>query len=92
MEERGGRIPGHCVFRLPRPVRKVQNCPIKGTNLRLTCYATGYADSAFSIPACTRYKGKHIGGFFTHDDDGNVEFVPLRKYDERLPMRPTRSS
>ncbi len=51
---------------------KVKNCPIEGTVLRLTCYATGYADTHFSIPACTRHKGKHIKGYFTHREDGVV--------------------
>ena len=52
------------------PYAKVRNCPIHGTTIRLTCYATGYADTAFSVPACTRYRGKHIKGFFTGHDDG----------------------
>jgi hypothetical protein len=70
------------------PFSKVQNCPVDGVKrpsgeqLRLTCYATRYADSAFSIPACTRYRGKHIGGFFTQDSDGGCKFVP---YDRFLP-------
>lgn len=55
---------------------KIQNCPIEGVEglegLRLTCYATGYADTAFSVPACTRYKGKHVGGYFTGTDSGPV--------------------
>ena len=55
------------------PYAKVSNCQIHGTNVRLTCYATGYADTAFSIPACTRYRGKHIRGYFSHNDDG-IEF------------------
>jgi len=37
-----------------RPFAKVQHCPTEGTDLKRTCYATGYADTAFSIPACTR--------------------------------------
>lgn len=55
------------------PFAKVCNCPISGTDKRLTCYATGYADTYFSVPACTRYRGKHIRGYFTICDDG-VEF------------------
>ena len=54
------------------PYTKVRNCPIEGTDLRLTCYATGYADTAFSIPACTRHKGKHIKGYFTSGEGGTV--------------------
>ena len=53
---------------------KVQNCPIDNVEggIRLTCYATGYADTFFSVPACTRYRGKHIRGYFTGTDDGPV--------------------
>lgn len=65
------------------PFAKVQNCPIDGTNLRLTCYATGIADSFFSMPACTRVRGRHVGGFFTMHDDGPV-FVPRDRYRDRL--------
>mgnify|MGYP000417320991 FL=1 len=49
---------------------KISNCPIAGTDLRLTCYATNYADTYFSIPAVTRYKGKRIVGYFTGTDTG----------------------
>ena len=55
------------------PYAKVQNCPISVNGeevARLTAYATGYADSYFSIPACTRYKGKHVRGYFTGTDTG----------------------
>ena len=62
---------------------KVRNCPIAGTDLRLTCYATGYADTHFSVPACTRYKGKHIRGFFTTRDDGLV-FCVVDAHKNRL--------
>ena len=55
------------------PYAKVRNCPIACTDKRLTCYATNYADTYFSVPACTRYRGKYIRGYFTVDDDG-VEF------------------
>ena len=55
------------------PFAKVRNCPIAGTDKRLTCYATNYADTYFSVPACTRYRGKYIRGYFTVDDDV-VEF------------------
>ncbi len=55
------------------PFAKVRNCPIAGTDKRLTCYATSYADTYFSIPACTRYRGKYVRGYFTIGDDG-VEF------------------
>lgn len=65
------------------PYAKVQNCPVEGTDLRLTCYATGYADTFFSVPACTRRKGKYIGGFFTMDD-GNVLFRPYDRFKHLL--------
>jgi hypothetical protein len=55
------------------PFAKVQNCPIHGTALRLTCYATGYADTWFSVPAETRHKGKRITGYFSMED-GAIEF------------------
>lgn len=52
---------------------KIRNCPVmlNGVEIaRLTCYATGYANTLFSIPACTRYKGQHIGGYFTGTENG----------------------
>jgi hypothetical protein len=58
------------------PYARVNNCPVDGTDLRLTCYATGYADTFFSVPACTRRRGRHVGGFFTLDGDGGICFVP----------------
>ena len=67
------------------PYAKVLNCPIAGTGLRLTCYATGYADTYFSVPACTRYRGKYVAGFFTMRD-GGVEFVPMDRHKDRLPV------
>lgn len=62
---------------------KVENCPIDGTDIRRTAYATGYADTFFSVPANTRYKGRHIRGFFTMRDDGCV-FVPYDSEREKL--------
>ena len=55
------------------PYAKVQNCPIEGTDLRRTAYATGYADTYFSVPACTRIRGKYIKGYFAFND-GDIEF------------------
>jgi hypothetical protein len=55
------------------PYAKVNNCPIHGTSLRLTCYASGYADTFFSVPATTRFRGQHVVGYFTCED-GNIEF------------------
>lgn len=69
------------------PYAKVRNCPIAGTELRLTCYATGYADTAFSVPAVTRHKGKRIVGYFTHsEDDGGIVFRPMDRCKPLLPM------
>lgn len=55
------------------PYAKINNCPIivDGKQVaRLTCYATGYAETFFSVPACTRYKGKHVRGYFTGSETG----------------------
>ncbi len=68
------------------PYAKVQNCPVADTDLRLTCYATGYADTFFNVPACTRYRGKHIGGFF-NVNEGGIEFIPMDRYKDRLEVR-----
>jgi hypothetical protein len=38
----------------------------------------------FSIPACTRYKGKHIGGFLMIERE-DLFFVPSKQFRERLP-------
>jgi hypothetical protein len=54
---------------------KINNCPIivDGNEIaRLTCYATGHADSFFSVPACTRKNGKYVKGYFTGSDTGTV--------------------
>ena len=61
------------------PFAKVQNCPIEGTGLRRTAYATGYADTFFSVPACCKVRGKRITGYFTVDG-GNVAFIPHDKH------------
>jgi len=66
------------------PYAKVKNCPIAGTSLRLTCYATGYADTFFSVPACTRYKGKYISGYFSMDGD-DVFFNVNECHEDRIP-------
>jgi hypothetical protein len=68
------------------PWAKVVDCPIQGTNLRRTCYATAYADTFFSIPACTRVGGKYVGGYFTTTEEGPV-FVPSAKHLDRIPER-----
>jgi hypothetical protein len=65
------------------PYAKVQNCPIEGTDIRRTAYATGYADTCFSVPACTRYRGRYIKRYFTVKDDECV-FRPCNSYRDRL--------
>ena len=65
------------------PYAKVQNCPIMVDGVevgRRTCYATGYADTFFSIPACTRWKGQYVGGYFTDE----IEFRVYDRFKERL--------
>ena len=37
-----------------------------------------------SIPACTRVRGKYLGGFFTVDSDGGVTFTPYKRFAGRL--------
>lgn len=54
------------------PYAKVRNCPVEGESRHYTCYATGYADTYFSIPTCTRIRGKRVRGFFTHDETGII--------------------
>lgn len=81
-----GHRAGTGAFDTLGPYAKVRNCPIEGTDLRLTAYATGYADSFFSMPACTRHRGRHIRGFFTHENE-SVIFVPMKSHRHLLPMR-----
>ncbi len=70
------------------PFAKVQNCPIKGTDLRLTCYATSHADTYFSVPAVTRHRGQRIKGYFAVED-GACVFVPMSSQRSKLPMLAT---
>ena len=57
------------------PWAKVENCPIAGTKDRRTCYATGYADTFFSVPARCSYRGiNHVRGYFTADSEGSPSF------------------
>jgi hypothetical protein len=66
------------------PYAKVENCPIAGTNLRRTCYATGYADTFFSVPAVCQVAGKRIAGYLTGVDGNGCEFQPYTKHDAQL--------
>ena len=61
------------------PYAKVQNCPVEGSDRRYTCYATGYADTMFSIPACTRIRGKLVKGIFQYEGEDNIVFIPLKE-------------
>ena len=65
------------------PYAKVEQCPIDGTDIKRTCYATGLARDAFSVPARTRYRGKHIGGCLTVED-GACLFIPYSRFLRRL--------
>jgi hypothetical protein len=69
------------------PYAKVTDCPIAGTTLRRTCYATGYADTFFSVPACTRINGKYVAGYFS-TDGGLIEFRTMDRHKDRLPRLP----
>lgn len=67
------------------PWAKVKNCPIDGADgLRVTAYATGYADTYFSIPACTRIRVAYVGGYFTQTTDGGALFVPYDRFKARV--------
>ena len=80
----GYRPGGH--FDCLGPYAKVKNCPIEGTDLRLTCYATGYAATYFSVPACTPHPGHPTVGYFTKRENG-VVFCPMDTHKHLLPMK-----
>lgn len=67
------------------PFAKVTHCPIYGTDdgtgqpIRRTAYATGYADTFFSVPARVQLAGKTVRGYLTVSDgpEGReIEFRP----------------
>ena len=64
---------------------KIVNCPVERGNreIRATVYATGHADTAFSIPACCKIRGKYIGGYITGSETGHV-FRPYDRFMERI--------
>lgn len=67
------------------PYTKVRNCPVAGfPDVRLTCYATNYADTYFSVPACTQYQGRYISGFFATEGDEGIVFHPHAQYKEHF--------
>lgn len=68
------------------PFAKVEQCPVQGyPDLRVTAYATGYADTFFSVPAEFRIQRNgvrvRVVGFFTSPSDsssdfpGSIEFI-----------------
>ena len=63
---------------------KISNCPIHGTDKRLTVYITGHPDTWFSVPAATRYRGKYIAGYVTYDSELGHHFRPMDAYKYRL--------
>lgn len=65
------------------PYAKVENCPIHGTRLRRTCYATSQADTAFSIPAVCKVDGYTIKGYFGSGDPG-LEFHVMDSHKQFL--------
>ena len=65
------------------PFAKVEDCPVDGSGLRYTCYATNSPATFFSVPACTRILGKHVSGFFMVDDEC-VKFVPYSRFDKLI--------
>lgn len=72
------------------PYAKVQNCPIVGTALLRTVYATGYADTYWSIPARCTIGGRTVHGYFAADkapdglDGESIAFYPLDAYRDFL--------
>ena len=70
------------------PYAKVENCPVHGTELRRTCYATGYADTYFSVPAVCQVKGRRITGYLTGDREGGCEFRPHTVHHAALGVTP----
>lgn len=65
------------------PYAKVERCPIRGTDLRRTVYARGYADTHFSVPAHCRIRGRTVKGYLAPAKDqhglsveGTIEFTP----------------
>lgn len=56
------------------PFAKVKNCPVDAhPGVRVTAFATDYADTWFSVPAVCSWKGKPVHGFFKMED-GSPEF------------------
>lgn len=58
------------------PFAKVEHCPIAGTDLKRTCYATAPADSYLSVPARCKVDGQLVKGYFSIEDN-KIEFRVL---------------
>lgn len=58
------------------PLAKVENCRLDNLvgDMRATVYATGEADTYFSIPAVCWIRSKRVRGYITGDSDGNYVF------------------
>ena len=81
-----GHRTGAGTFDCLGPYAKVESCPVDGRpDLRVTAYATGYADTFFSVPACAKIRGKYLGGFFTHRGEEGPVFVAHNRFADRLP-------
>lgn len=63
------------------PYAKVRNCRIEGTDRRVTAYATGYADTAFSTPAACKVRGRYVGGFFAKANEIGDDSITFHVYD-----------
>lgn len=62
------------------PYAKVTGCPVHGfEGFTRTVYATGYADTFFSVPAACTYRGYTVRGYLTLDD-GAIEFRPYTSH------------
>lgn len=70
---------------------RVENCPIRYLHVdghdhhwfeldqRYTAYATGYAETHFSVPAATRVKGTYLNGYFTNEEGSTVFVITSNK-------------
>ena len=77
-----GAIPFYAIWFGGPTLAKILNCPVERLSKPRTSavYITGEADTYFSLPACTRIKGKYIRGYVTGTEDGHV----FRPYDDSL--------
>lgn len=65
----------HAVWMGGRSLAKITNCRLDNLQggMRATVYATGEADTFFSIPAVCRLMGARVTGYITNED-GNLVF------------------